>query len=255
MNRFQDQVVLITGAAGGLGQEAARQFAAQGARLALTDVHADSLQTVAQALADAGTDVYWLAGDVRQEDQVKGFIDGCIAHYGRLDAAINNAGVDPDHHLMADIPLEDFQRTMDINVKGVFLCMKYQIPHMLNQGGGAICNIASVAGVGGAPYMSAYAASKHAVIGLTKSAAYEYGTRGIRINAVCPFITKTEMFEQTLRTMPDRELAEKKLTWSAALKRAAEPAEIVQGMLFACDKNNSYMTGHELVIDGGMTAI
>lgn len=255
MNKYQDQVVMITGASGGLGKEAAQQFGALGAKLAISDINADKLQQTAEALTQAGFDVYSLACDVTNEDQVRAFVSGAVEAFGRIDAAVNNAGIDPAHNLLADIPADDYQRTMDVNVKGVFLCMKHQIPQMITQGGGAICNIASVAGIGGAPHMSVYAASKHAVIGLTKSAAFEYGKKGIRVNAVCPFITMTDMFEQTLDTMPDREEAIKFLTKGAALKRPAQPEEVVQAMLFACDKQNSYMTGHELVVDGGMSAV
>lgn len=255
MNNYQNQVVLITGASGGLGQEAARQFGAQGAKLALGDINEEKLEQLANELRQKDIEVLTRLCDVRDEEHVKTFIEDTVNHYDRLDAAINNAGIDPAHNLLADTPLEDYQRTMDINVQGVFLCMKYQIKHMQTQGGGAICNIASVAGVGGAPFMSAYAASKHAVIGLTKSAAFEYGKFNIRVNAVCPFITMTDMFEQTLKKFPDREAALKHFGKTAALKRVAQPEEVVQAMLFACNKDNSYMTGHELVVDGGMTAV
>lgn len=255
MSNYQNQVVLITGAGGGLGAEAARQFGRQGAKLAISDIDADKLEQTSRELIKQGFEVFSMVSDVTCENDVKAFVDGCVEHFGRLDAAINNAGIDPAHNLLADTPLDDYQRTMDINVKGVFLCMKYQIPHMVNQGGGAICNIASVAGIGGAPFMSVYAASKHAVVGLTKTASYEYGRQRVRVNCVCPFITMTDMFEQTLAMMPDRDEAIKKLTQGAGLKRPAQPEEIVQAMLFACDQKNSYMTGHELVVDGGMSAI
>lgn len=255
MTSYQNQVVLITGASGGLGQEAARQSGARGAKLALSDINEGKLTQLATELRQKDIQVFTSVCDVRNEDQVKAFIDGTVEHFGQLDAAVNNAGVDPAHNLLADTPLEDYQRTMDINVQGVFLCMKHQIRHMQALGGGAICNIASVAGVGGAPFMSAYAASKHAVIGLTKSAAFEYGKFNIRVNAVCPFITMTDMFEQTLGQFPDREAALKHFGKTTALKRVAQPEEVVQAMLFACNKDNSYMTGHELVVDGGVTAV
>ncbi len=255
MKSYQDQVVMITGASGGLGAEAAHQFGAEGAKLAISDINEEKLKLTAAALEAKGYEVFSIVCDVTNEDQVKSFVDGCVDKFGRIDAAINNAGIDPAHNLLADTPVEDYQRTMDINVKGVFLCMKYQIPHMVSQGGGAICNIASVAGVGGAPFMSVYAASKHAVVGLTKTASFEYGRQRVRVNCVCPFITMTDMFEQTLAGVPDRESAIKQFSKGSALKRAAQPEEVVHAMLFACDKKNSYMTGHELIIDGGMTAI
>ncbi|NIB44927.1 SDR family oxidoreductase [Pseudomaricurvus alkylphenolicus] len=257
MSQYQDQVVLITGASGGLGREAALQFGQNGAKLALSDINADALEATCAELRDAGIEVFSRVCDVTDETQVNNFVNGAYEHYGRLDAAVNNAGIDPAHNLLADIPLDDYNRTMDINVKGVFLCMKAQIPLMQAQGGGAICNISSVAGVGAAPNMSVYAASKHAVLGLTKSAAHEYGKCKIRVNAVCPFITRTPMLDQSLELVPpgQREAMEKQLGKSAALKRIAEPAEVVTAILFACDKTNSFMTGHELMVDGGMSAL
>ena len=143
---------------------------------------------------------------------------------------------------------------MDVNTLGVFLCMKYELKVMEQSTGGCILNISSVAGVGGAPYMSHYAASKHAVIGLTKTAAVEYGRKQIRVNAICPFITHTEMFERVLALAPDREQAIKDLTKTTPFKRAAQPEEVVQAMIMACDPKNTYMNGAELVVDGGFTA-
>jgi NAD(P)-dependent dehydrogenase (short-subunit alcohol dehydrogenase family) len=256
MNRnYQDQVVLITGASGGIGKEAAFQFGQSGAKVSICDINTDKLAETVNELQQAGIDVFSQACNVTDETQVKAFVDATVDVFGRLDAAINNAGIDPGQQPLADISVADYDNTMAVNVKGVFLCMKYQIPHMQAQGGGAICNISSVAGVSGAPQMSVYAASKHAVIGLTKTAAYEYGKAGIRVNAVCPFITMTDMLEDAIADIPDREEILKQLGKDAALKRLAQPIEVVQAMLFACDKDNSYMTGHEILIDGGVTAV
>lgn len=255
MENFKDQVVLITGASGGLGKEAAMQFAQQGAKLALCDINVSALNDLASLLIEQGHEVFYQACDVSQEEQVKDFVNHAVIHFGRLDAAINNAGIDPKHSPLADMDSADFDRVMSINVKGVYLCMKYQIPHMIKQGGGAICNMSSVAGISGAPFMSAYAASKHAVIGLSKSAAHEYGRAGIRINSVCPYITMTDMVEQHLQTLDNPEEVLAKYSKGSALRRIAQPPEVVKVMLFACDKNNTYMTGQELVVDGGMTSV
>lgn len=255
MDNFKDQVVIITGASGGLGKEAAIQFAQQGAKLALCDINLSALNDLSIALSEQGYEVFSQACDVSQEDQVQSFIDNTFTHFGRLDVAINNAGIDPKHSPIADMDTQDFDRVMAINVKGVYLCMKYQIPHLIKQGGGAICNMSSVAGISGAPFMSAYAASKHAVIGLSKSAAHEYGRAGIRINSVCPYITMTDMVEQHLKTLDHPEEVLAKYSKASALRRVAQPEEVARVMLFACDKNNSYMTGQELVVDGGMTAV
>lgn len=255
MKDFNQQVVMITGASGGLGKEAAKQFAQQGAKLALCDINVAALNDIGDELTDQGYEVFVQACDVSQEEQVKAFIDNLITHFGHLNVAINNAGIDPKHSPLADIDTQDFERVMNINTKGVYLCMKYQIPHMIKQGGGAICNMSSVAGLAGAPFMSAYAASKHAVIGLSKSAAHEYGSAGIRINSVCPYITMTDMLEQYLKTLDNREAMLEKFGKFSALKRIAQPQEVVKAVLFACDKANSYMTGQELVVDGGVTAV
>ncbi len=255
MENFKDQVVLITGASGGLGKEAATQFAQQGAKLALCDINVSALNDLTSELCELGYEVFSQACDVSQEEDVQSFINNTVSHFGHLDVAINNAGIDPKHSPLADIDTQDFDRVMAINVKGVYLCMKYQIPHLIKQGGGAICNMSSVAGISGAPFMSAYAASKHAVIGLTKSAAHEYGRAGIRINSVCPYVTMTNMVEQHLKTLDNREDVLTKFCKASALKRIAQPEEVARVMLFACDKSNSYMTGQELVVDGGMTSI
>lgn len=252
---FENKVVLITGAAGGIGESAALAYAQQGAKLIISDINAEALEALASKLKENGTDVFAQDCDVRDAQQVQALVDEGAAHFGKLDIAVNNAGIDPAHSKLADASIEDYERTMDINVKGVFLGMKYQIPHLIENGGGAIVNIASVAGVGGAPMMGIYAGSKHAVIGLTKSAAFEYGKQKIRVNAVCPFITMTNMLEQTLELAPDREEALKYLGKGSALKRVAQPEEVVESILFASSPKNTYMTGHELVVDGGMTAV
>lgn len=257
MSNYDNQVVMITGASGGLGREAALAFGKAGAKLVLSDVNQTALADLTEELQLLNIDVFAKTCDVTDAEQVQAFVDAAVAHFGRLDAAINNAGIDPAHNKLADTPLEDFDRVMDINVKGVFLCMKAQIPHMQAQGGGNILNVSSVAGVGAAPMMSSYAASKHAVIGLTKSAAAEYGKHKIRVNAVCPYITRTPMLDQSLQHFPEdqREAVLQEITKHSALQRAAEPEEVIAAMLFACDKANSFMTGHPLLVDGGFTAV
>lgn len=257
MSRYDDQVVMITGASGGLGREAALAFGKAGAKLVLSDVNQQALADLTEELKGMDIPVFAKACDVTNPEQVQTFVDEAVDHFGRLDAAINNAGIDPAHNKLAETPVEDFDRVMDINVKGVFLCMKAQIPHMQAQGGGNILNVSSVAGVGAAPMMSSYAASKHAVIGLTKSAAAEYGKHNIRVNAVCPYITRTPMLDQSLELFPEeeREAVLRDITKHSALKRAAEPSEVIAAMLFACDKANSFMTGHPLLVDGGFTAV
>jgi len=253
---FQDKVVLVTGAAAGLGKLAAEAFAAQGAKIAISDVDVNGLNKAKEEFSTKGYEVYSAVCDVAQEDQVKAFVEGTVEAFGKLDIAVNNAGVEFEHAKLADVSTEAFTTTMNINTTGVFLCMKYQLKVMETQAdGGVILNMSSVAGLGAAPFMGHYAASKHAVIGLTKTAAAEYGRQNIRVNAVCPFITHTEMFERVLALAPDRDEAIKALTKAAPMKRAATPDEVIQVILFACDPRNSFMTGAELKVDGGFTAV
>ncbi|MCL6414399.1 glucose 1-dehydrogenase [Aestuariirhabdus sp. Z084] len=255
MSDFNDQVVLITGAANGIGKVAAQQFAARGARLALSDIDGDLVASVANDLRSQGANVFDAPCDVTDPVQVQQFVKGTIDQFGRLDVAVNNAGVELSHAKLAEVTLEAFDTTMAVNVRGVFLCMQQQIPQMVKQGGGVILNLSSVAGLGGAPTMSHYAASKHAVIGLTKSAAAEYGKNNVRVNALCPFITKTDMLERTLALMPDRDEALAKLTAPAPLRRAASADEVVSALMMACHPDNSFMTGAEVKVDGGFTAV
>ncbi|MGH8856137.1 MAG: SDR family oxidoreductase, partial [Telluria sp.] len=173
-------------------------------------------------------------------------------YYGRLDIAVNNAAVDEEGAPLADGDEEQFDRIMAANVKGVWLCMKYQLRQMLKQGGGAIVNLSSVSGLVGAPNRAVYAASKHAVVGLTKSAAAEYARDGIRINALCPSGVKTPM----LARFADRDpAAEKKLKASHPMGRFAESAEVANAALWLASEGASYVNGHELVVDGGFTAV
>lgn len=255
MSQFQNQVVLITGASGGLGREAAKQFAAAGAKLALSDINENLLKELAEELQAQGSEVFYQSCDVTSESQVEDFVSQTVASFGKLDVAINNAGLDPEGTPLIDMPLEDFERMMNINVRGVFLGMKHQVKAMLKQQSGAILNVSSIAGLNGFAAGSAYTASKHAVIGMSKSAAVEYGRFNIRVNAICPGVTETNMFDRALEGVKDRDTAIKRIGADTCLKRHAQPEEIVRGMLFACDPANTYMTGHSLLMDGGFSAM
>lgn len=253
--KYKDQVVMITGASGGLGQEAAKQFAQEGAKLALSDINETLLNEMAAHLTEGGAEVYQQVCDVTDEASVQAFVEATVGAFGRIDVAINNAGIDPESTPLIDMPLVRFEQMMSINVRGVFLGMKHQIPVMLKQQAGVILNVSSIAGVNGAAYSGVYAATKHAVIGMTKSAAAEYGRKNIRVNAICPGITETNMFDRAVESLPDREFAIKQIGSDTCLKRHAQPDEIVRGMLFACDPTNTYMTGHALLMDGGYSAV
>jgi NAD(P)-dependent dehydrogenase (short-subunit alcohol dehydrogenase family) len=256
MGDFASRTVLITGAASGFGRLAARRFAAQGAQVALGDVNEAGLaETVAQ-VEKAGGKAVAKRCDVSKEEDAKALVDAALAISGRLDVAVNNAGVAHDYIKLPNIPLDLFERMMAINARGVFLGMRFQLPVMERQGGGAIVNIASVAGLVGAPMLSAYAASKFAVVGLTRSAADEYARKNIRINAVCPSFAATPMAEEGLKTLGgSREEAIARMTQRVPMRRLGTAEEVVEAILWLGSDKASFTTGQALAVDGGLSAI
>ena len=258
--RFQDQVVMITGAASGFGKMAAERFAAEGAKLGLSDISAEALQAVAEGLRSKGIDVVADVVDVSDADQVQAHVANIVAAFGTVSVGVNNAGMGHDLAPVHLLPVEQFDRNYSVNARGVFLCMQQQIPHMLAAGRGVILNVASAAGLLGASQLSGYAASKHAVVGLTRAAADEYASKNIRVNALCPSFTITPMVEEmadqiSSRSGASREQALGSITARIPMRRVAQPEEIVQAMLWACAPENSFMTGQALAIDGGLTAV
>lgn len=249
---FSGQVALVTGAAAGIGRATALAFAQQGLKVVLADIDEAGIRDGAEAIRAAGGEAIAVRCDVTRDEQVKALIEQTLAQYGRLDYAFNNAGIEIEQGKLADGNEAEFDAIMAVNVKGVWLCMKHQIPLMLAQGGGAIVNTASVAGLGAAPKMSIYAASKHAVIGLTKSAAIEYAKKGIRVNAVCPAVIDTDMFRRAYEADP------RKAEFAAAmhpLGRVGRVEEIAAAVLYLCSDNAGFTTGIALPVDGGATAI
>lgn len=254
--RFAGATVLVTGAARGLGRLAAERFAAEGAKLVLGDIDRAELGRTALALHEAGHEVAFLAGDVAQEATAEVLVNIALSRFGRLDVAVNNAGVAHDLMKVAATEAAVLERMLAVNVMGVFHFLRREIAAMETQGGGAILNVASVAGVSGAPMLGAYAASKHAVVGLTRSAAAETAHKGLRINALCPAFTATDMVASMTAGMGGApEEAVGKLAARIPMRRIGQPAEIVEAMLFATDPANSFMTGQTIVIDGGLTSV
>ena len=249
IDSYTGQVVMITGAASGFGALLASEFAAIGARLILGDLNAEGLECVAAPLRAAGTQVLAQRCDVSVEAEVASLVDAAVKRFGRLDVGINNAGIVPPMKSLIETEEADLDRCFAVNTKGVFFGMKHQIRQMLEQGGGVILNVASMAGLGGAPKLAAYVASKHAVVGLTKTAALEYARCGIRVNAACPFFTTTPM-------VTDSDFGELQdfLAQGSPMKRLGRPEEIVAAMLMLCAKENSYLTGQAVAIDGGVSA-
>lgn len=250
--RFDDKVVVITGAGGGIGRATALAFARAGAKVVVTDRDAKAGQETLQQVQAAGAQAVFILTDVTQAAQVEAMVSQTVAHFGRLDCAFNNAGIEEEHMRLADCAEDTFDRIMGVNVKGVWLCLKYQLAQMVKQGGGAIVNTASVAGLIGAPKMAAYSASKHAVIGLTKSAAVEYGRKNIRVNAVCPGVIRTVMFDRAVQADP-------KVGGAAAqmhpVGRIGEADEVAAAVLWLSSDAASFVTGLAHTVDGGLTSV
>ncbi len=250
---FAGKVVLVTGAAGGIGRAAALAFGRAGASVVVADMSVDGGHATAAMIVEEGGKALFVQTNVTRAAEVEALVEKTVNYYGRLDCAFNNAGIDEEHLPLAEAEEALFDRILNVNVKGIWLCMKYQIRQMLKQGGGgAIVNTASVAGLVGAPTQAIYAASKHAVVGMTKTAAAEYALEGIRINSVCPGIVRTPMTARALERNPQRE---KKLRSVHPMGRFAEPAEIANAAMWLCSDQSSFVTGHQLAVDGGLTAI
>lgn len=246
------QVALVTGAARGIGRATALAFAERGIKVVVADINVKGAAQTVSLIEQAGGSALFISCDVREEEQVKQLIATTVASYGSLDYAFNNAGIEMENQRLHDGSLSSFTMIMDVNVKGVWLCMKYQLQQMLAQGNGAIVNAASVAGLGAAPKMAVYSASKHAVLGLTRSAAIEYARKNIRENAVCPAVIDTDMYRRIAEVDPV--LAER-IPQLHPMGRVGRVEEIAQTVMYLCSEGAGFTTGHALAVDGGMTAI
>ena len=249
---FAGKVVLVTGAASGIGRAAALAFGRAGASVVVADTSVDGGHATAAMIVEAGGKALFVQSNVTRANEVEALVDKAVSYYGRLDCAVNNAGIAEEHQALAEAEDAQFDRIMGVNVKGVWLCMKYELRQMARQGGGVIVNMASAAGLVGSPTHAIYSASKHAVVGLTKTAAVEYARAGIRINSLCPGAVKTPMLARAFEREPQ---SEKKLKAAHPIGRFAEPVEIANAALWLCSEQSSFVTGHQLAIDGGLTAI
>lgn len=248
METMRDKVVMITGAAAGIGLACAEAFAKEGATTILVDINKPEAQ--ARKLMNEGYQVIAYGCDVSNTQAVKEMVDWIVATYGCLDAALNNAGIQTPQRPMAEITDEEFDRTVAVDLKGVWNCMRYEIIQMLKQSGGAIVNTSSQGGVTGFPGQAAYIACKHAVIGLTRTAAIDYAAKGIRINAICPGAIRTPMAEELIRRNPD---LEKELIRDIPAGRLGKPEEIANAVLWLCSPQASFVDGHALLVDGAFS--
>lgn len=248
MQIMEGKVAMVSGAAAGIGLACAEAFAKAGAITIMVDIHNPEMQV--RKLVDEGYKAVAYGCDVSDTQAVKEMVEWIVAMYGRLDAALNNAGIQTPQRPMAEITDEEFDRTVAVDLKGVWNCMRYEILQMLGQGGGAIVNTSSQGGVTGFPGQAAYIACKHAVIGLTRTAAIDYAAKGIRINAICPGAIRTPMAEELIQRSPQ---VETDLLRDIPAGRLGKPEEIAEVVLWLCSPQASFVDGHALLVDGGFS--
>ncbi|MCZ7398586.1 MAG: SDR family oxidoreductase [Candidatus Methanoperedens sp.] len=248
---LENKVALVTGGGSGIGRACALAFAREGAKVVVADVMERGGEETVQMIQEAGGESIFVKTDVSKTADVEALVKRTVDTYGRLDCAINNAGIEGIMAPTADYTEENWNRVININLKGVWLCMKYEIPEMRKQGGGAIVNMASVAGLVGFQGMPAYCASKGGIIQLTKAAALEYAKAGIRVNAVCPGVIRTPMVERVTGGNPE---AAAQFTAIEPVGRMGTPEEIAESVVWLCSEAASFVTGHPMVVDGGLIA-
>ena len=248
---LQGKVALVTGGTTGIGRATAIAFGAAGAKVVFSGRRDAEGEKTAKLIRETGAECLYVHSDASKEEDIKALVQKTVATYGRLDYAFNNAGIDGSFKPLHEQAIEDFDNLMAINVRGLFLCMKYEIQQMLSQGSGAIVNNSSTSGLVAFPETSPYVASKHAVMGLTRSAALDYAKQGIRVNAVNPGVIATELLDRAFNQLG---ISADDVNSLVPMGRVGQAEEIAQAVVFLCSDAASYITGQPLVIDGGFTA-
>jgi NAD(P)-dependent dehydrogenase (short-subunit alcohol dehydrogenase family) len=246
-----DKVALVTGAGSGIGEASARLFAREGARVLVSDVDAAAGAATADAIRNEGGEALFIAADVAQEEQVEALVARGVEQFSRIDCALNNAGITGVPQAVHEMSAENWSRVLSINLNGVLHCMKHELPLMQRQGRGSIVNMSSGAGIIPTPGLSAYCASKHAVLGLTKTAAVENARTGVRVNAICPGSTDTAMLRNAMSMDPS---IEKMVLGSMPGGRLGTADEVAQAALWLCSDRSSFVSGHSMLVDGASVA-
>ena len=250
MDGISDSVAIVTGASTGIGYAAALRFAEEGASVVAADVNVEEGEATVEEITEMGGEAIFVETDVSDFEDVQAMVDAAVDTYGGLDFAFNNAGIEGANEPTTDQPMDNWEQVIDVNLKGVFQAMKAEIPVMLEDGGGSVVNTSSIAGKVGFPEISPYVASKHGIIGLTKTAALEYSEAGVRVNAICPGVIDTPMVD---RSSGDNEAVDGAIA-ATPIGRLGEPEEIGDAAVWLCSDDASFVTGEALVADGGLTS-
>ena len=246
MKKLENKVVFITGGASGLGRAAAVAAAEEGAQVVIADLPGSDYQAALEAIKAAGQEALFVPLDVTDSASIQQAVAATVSQCGRLDVALNNAGIGEGYFSFLETSEESFQRIINVNLTGVFICMKYELAQFMKQDGGVIVNMSSLAGIKGAPGLSAYVASKHGVLGLTKTAALEFARRNVRVNALCPYYIDTPLIKDAPEELRNQMIA------ASPMKRLGRAEEVAKAFIYLASDDSSYTNGTQLVIDGGV---